>query len=163
MAAIRSSFPINDFPADMVAAVAANAARDADYVGFFLSRLGLDATPERPRPLPARFLLHLGAALRLLIWEAQGFFVHRAAGLPEARQAIRDAFRSLADPGADPTELGVSILRLAVECFAWHGPRDLNAHIALDQLADEDAALDALAECLWASRHAGAVTESPQP
>ena len=113
--------------------------------------------------MPARFLLHLGAALRLLVWEAQGFFIHRAAGLPEARQAIRDAFRSLANPGTDPTELCVTVLRLAVECFAWHGPRDLNADIALDQLADEDAALDALAEYLWAFRHTGPVAEGPQP
>ncbi len=151
MADIRSSFSISDFPADMIAAVAANAARDADCVGLFLNRLGLGATPERPRPMPARFLLHLGAALRLLVWEAQGFFIHRAAGLPEARQAIRDAFQSLAEPDADPTELCVAVLRLSAERFAWSGPPELGADIALDE-AQENALLEALADFLWARR-----------
>ena len=67
-----------------MAAVAVDAARDADRVGYFLDQLGLGATPEKPLPMPAAFLLHLGAALRLLAWETQPFFFHRAAGLPEA-------------------------------------------------------------------------------
>jgi hypothetical protein len=151
MAAIQSSLSISDIPADMVAAVAANAARDADCVGLFLNRLGLGATPERPRPMPAAFLLHLGAALRLLTWEAQGFFFHRAAGLPEAPQPIRAAFESLAEPDADPTELCVAVLRLSVERFAWSGPPELGADVALDE-AQEDALLEALADFLWARR-----------
>jgi hypothetical protein len=162
MAAVPPSFPVPDFPAEMVTAVAADAARDAARVGRFLEHLGLGATPEQPRPLPAAFLLHLGAALRLLAWEAQGFCFHRQAGLPEARQAIRDAFRSLADPGADPTALGAAVLRLAVERFAWGGPRDLDADVALDDLTD-DAALEALAAYLWATRHTGPAANGPQP
>ncbi len=86
-------------------------ARDADRVGIFLGALGLGATPNEPRPMPAGFLLHLGAALRLLMWETKGFFFHRDAGLPDARQAIRDAFNSLNSPDADPTELCMAILR----------------------------------------------------
>lgn len=74
---------------------------------------------------------------------------------------IRDAFRSLNNPEADPTELGVAVLRLSVERFAWHGQPELHADVALDDLVD-DAALDALAEYLWATRHAGTVTDSPQ-
>jgi len=151
MAAIQSSLSISDIPADMVAAVAANAARDADCVELFLNHLGLGATPERPRPMPPGFLLHLGAALRLLSWEAQGFFFHRAAGLPEARQAIRAAFESLAEPDADPTEFCVAVLRLSVERFAWSGPPELGADVALDE-AQEDALLEALADFLWARR-----------
>jgi hypothetical protein len=151
MAAFPPFLSVNDFPAEMVTAVAVEATRDADRVGLFLDHLGLEGTPEKPLPLPAGFLLHLGAALRLLTWEAQGFFSHRQAGLPEAQQAIRDAFRSLANPDADPTELCVAVLRLSVDRFAWSGPSDLGADIALDE-TQEDALLETLADFLWAQR-----------
>jgi hypothetical protein len=162
MAAIQPAFSLDDFPAEMLTAVAVDAARDAERVGHFLDHLGLGATPEKPRPMPAGFLLYLGAALRLLAWEVQGFYFHRSAGLPDARQAIREAFLSLHDPKADPSELGIAAMRLSVERFAWHGQPELQADVALDDLVD-DAALDALAEYLWANRHAGAVMSSPQP
>ena len=149
MAAVQPSFSVHDFPAEMVAAVAVDAARDADRVGLFLDHLGLGATPEKPRLMPAGFLLHLGVALRLLAWEAQGFFFHREAGLPEARQVIRDAFQWLADPGADPTELCIAVLRLSLERFAWSGLPELGADVALDE-AQEDALVEALADFLWA-------------
>ena len=146
------SLPLPDVPADMITAVASGAARDAERVGLFLHEIGLSACPNQPRNLPAGFLLHLAAALRLLVWETQGFFFHQADGLPSARQAIRDAFHALQDPGADPRDFCVHVLRLSLERFAWNGPRDLHADIALDDLSD-DAALDVLAEFLWASRH----------
>jgi hypothetical protein len=145
-------------PTDMVNAVATAAARDADHVGLFLHELGLSASPDQPCRLPERFLLHLGAALRLLVWEAQGFFFHQTAGLPSAHQAIRAAFQALHDPNADPSEFCVQVVRLSLERFAWNGPRDLHADIALDDLNDE-AALDMLAELLWASRHLATAKE----
>ena len=148
----------DNLPADLVNAACAQAARDADYVGLFLHSLGLSASPDQPGRLPARFLFHLAAALRLLVWESQGFFVHQAAGLPSADQALRDAFRALLDPDANSTELGIQVLRLSLERFAWNGPRDLNADIALDELSDE-AALDALAQFLWTNRHAATMKE----
>jgi hypothetical protein len=162
MAANPPAFSVTDFPADMVSAVALDASRDADRVGFFLEQLGLGATPDKPLQLPAGFLLSLGAALRLLNWEAQGFFIHREAGLPDAQQAIRDAFSSINDPDADPTDRCVAVMSLSVERFAWHGPRDLAADVALDDLSP-DAALDALAAYLWANRHAGPAVAGPQP
>jgi hypothetical protein len=151
MAVLHPAFSTNDLPAEMVAAVAGDAARDADRIGLFLEHLGLGATPEKPRLLPAGFLLHVGAALRLLVWEAEGFFGHRQAGLPTAGQAIRDAFRSLADPEANPADLRVAVLRLSIERFAWTGQPELGADIALEE-AHEDALLDALADFLWARR-----------
>src|SRR5262245_10583053 len=87
-----------DFPGEMVNAVAVDAARDAERVRRFLRLLGLDPAREKLRPIPREFLLHLGAALRLLAWEIKGFFFHREAGLPEARQAIDDAFLLLTSP-----------------------------------------------------------------
>jgi hypothetical protein len=157
----KTSLSIEQLPAEMVAAVAVDAARDADRVIQFLSRLGLGATPEKPRAMPAEFLLHLGVALRLLNWESQGFFFHREMGLPEADRTIQDAFLSLTDPAAVSTELLLTVLRLSVERLAWGGPSDLAADVALDELTD-DGALDLLAEFLWASRHAHSVTGNPQ-
>jgi hypothetical protein len=156
------TLPADDLPTDLVNAATAAAARDAEHVGLFLRELGLVGTPEQPVPLPARFLFHLAAALRLLVWESQGFFLHQAAGLPSADQALDDAFAALLDPSADPTELGIQVLRLSLERFAWHGLGELNADIALDDLTD-DAALDVLAEFLWASRHVATLKEDCQP
>jgi hypothetical protein len=160
MAATSSPSSIPDFPAEMIASVATNASHDADCVGLFLKQLGLEASPEKPRTLPVGFLLQLAAALRLLVWESQGFFFHRQAGLPEARQAIRDAFQALAKPDADPTEFCEAVIRLSVQRFAWCGPYDLAANVGLDDLTD-DAALDALAEYLWATRHIGQTAGRP--
>src|SRR5687768_11956137 len=104
MATDRTPCSLSDYPAEMVNAVAFNAACDAARVCTFLNALGLSATAEKPISLPAGFLLHLGAALHLLAWEVQGFFFHREAGLPAAREAIGDALRSLSDPHAAPSE-----------------------------------------------------------
>lgn len=161
MASHSPSVILADFPADLVAAVAFDAERDADRVGLFLQTLGLSGSAAKPLFLPPAFLLHLAAALRLLVWEAQGFCFHQAAGLPQADQAIRDAFGALNDPQANPTELWIRILRLAVERFAWHAPRDLGTNVALDDL-NEETALDALADYLWTHRHAGSVTVRSQ-
>ena len=131
--------------------MARDAARDADRVGRFLAHLGLQATPEKPLALPTNFLLRLGAALRLLEWEVQGFFFHRDAGMPEAQQTIGEAFRLLTDLDDDPTTLCWGVLRLAVEHFGWSGPAELGADVALDQV-QEDVLLEALADFLWTHR-----------
>ena len=147
------SFP--HFPAEMLAAVKAEAARDAALVGIFLDGFGIRGTPDKPVALPRRFLFYLQAALRLWRWEAQGFFFHRAVGLPAAHEAIHAAVGSLTDPNADPTPLSRSVLALSVERFAWNGPCELGADVALDDNLEE-AALDALAEYLWTCRPATA-------
>jgi hypothetical protein len=128
-----------------------DAARDADRVGLFLGGLGLTATPEKPLALPVHFLLGLGAALRLLAWEARGFFFHREAGLPEARQAVHAACLSLSDPNPDPTELCLHVMRLSVEKFAWNAPEELGADVSLGE-AEEEMVLEALADFLWTHR-----------
>src|SRR5258708_2739530 len=77
MAAVRPSFFVHDFPTEMVDAVVVDAARDAVRVVWFLEQLELGATPETPLSMPAGFLLHPGAALRLLA----------CASLPASRRA----------------------------------------------------------------------------
>jgi hypothetical protein len=82
------------------------------------------------------------------------------AGLPDARQALQDAFQHFTDPDIDPTELCCSVLRLSCENFAWHAARDFNADVALGELFDEGVE-DALAELLWASRHTTTALNGP--
>ena len=63
---------------------------------------------------------------------------------------------------ADPTGFCVKVLRLSIERFAWDGPRDLDADMALDDWT-EDTALDTLAEYLWATRNNRGVAKDLQP
>jgi len=136
---------------NIITALVDDATSDAIRVRAYLDVLGFGAVPENPPPWLARFLLHIAAALRLRSWELQGFCFHREAGLPDGRQAIRDAFRSLRNPDADPTELEIAVMRLSLQRFAWSGQRELGADIALDE-PDEEALLEALADFMWAHR-----------
>jgi hypothetical protein len=154
--------PARDFPPDMVNAVSAAAARDADAVGLFLRERGLTGTPEKPLKLPAGFLLELAAALRLSAWETQGFSFHHAAGLPRADQAIRDVLHAFVDLDGKPTQRCSAVLRLAMEHLAWIGLSDWNADIALEDLGDETA-LDVLAEFLWTHRQTAIPKEDCLP
>ena len=162
--ALAAPFPPVDlpFPPDLISAVRDQAERDANCVAVFLAALGLEASQEKHLCLPANFLLYLGGALRLWLWEQQGLYLHRDAGLPDARQAIKDAFRSLAEPNLDARKIGVRILYLLAERFAWHAPAALGADVVLDDLGG-DAALEALAEFLWAARHGPALPGGPRP
>lgn len=140
------------FSVEMVKAVAANAARDAERLVWFLNTLGLEATSEQPRSWPPEFLLHMSAGVRLLVWESQGHFLHREIGLPDARQVIHDAFLIVNESKAANTlNLCCAVWRLAIERFAWAGQSELGADISLDEV-DEDLLHDAVADFLWAIR-----------
>src|SRR5260221_13433187 len=84
--------------------------------------------------------------------------------MPGVVEALLDGFRGVADSGAAErtAHLGSSVFTLSCERFAWNGWHDLKADIVLDYLT-EDAALDALAEYIWANRHAGPVASCPNP
>jgi len=144
-------------PDELAAAVAREAARDAENVALFLGELGLTPSPEHRVRLPAALLLDLGAALRLLMWESNGLRVHQDSGLPEAERAIVDAFGHLEASAeveaSPPVELPRRVVALFAERFAWHGRRDLDADVVLDDHVEEDMLLDVLAELLWDARH----------
>lgn len=155
-------------PPELLADVAERADADADRVVLFLQALGLAPAPGQTRALPAAFLLDLGAALRLLAWEAAGLDVHRQAGLPAALDAIRRAFAEA--PGyllRDPTApapyppLFRAVLRLTADRLAWAGRRDLGADVVLGD-PDEDALIEALAAFLWAHRRPTPATPDPR-
>lgn len=146
------------FHPELVEAAAREAARDAENIALFLRELGFVPSADRPVRLPPAFLLHLGAALRLLVWESGGLRVHQDSGLPSAEQAIIAAF-GLLDGASEaeaqhPVELARKVVALFADRLAWLGRRDLDADVVLDDHVDEDALVDALAELLWDARHA---------
>ena len=108
-------------------------------------------------PLPAAFLLDLGAALRLMAWEQAGINPQHVAGLPPAQEAIRDVLLSLRQPptGAAQADAPGTLARRVgaafFEHFAWCGLGELDADVTLGA-ADEEAVLEALADFLWAHR-----------
>jgi hypothetical protein len=147
-------------PDELAAAVASEAARDAENVAVFLSELGITPSNDHRVQFPAAFLLALGAALRLLMWESSNLRFHQDSGLPGAERAIIDAFRHLELSAEDEirhfSHLPRKVVALFADRFAWHGRADLNADVVLDDHVQEDTLLDALAQLLWDARHARA-------
>jgi hypothetical protein len=141
-------------PPELLAAVAADAGADADLAIGLLRRMGLGPQRGQTAAWPGRFLLNLGAALRLWVWELSGVTVHRDAGLPAARDAFRQVWLRAAGPTADDPHpfLYRAVIRLATDRLAWTGRRDLAASVVLGD-PDEEALVDALAHLLWAHRH----------
>lgn len=108
-------------PNDAIRAVTRDAVRDADAVAALLDQLGF----RRPGPgdppvrLPAQFLLGLGVAARLFLWESKGLFAHHATGIPSAEEVLHDVVRRtarLGDTGPDPAvvALWARVLDLSV-------------------------------------------------
>ena len=134
-----------------------DAACDADRVAAFLGQLGLRPPPGQVLPLPAAFLLDLGAALRLLVWEEAGLQPHEVPDCPGGKQALHDILGSLSayatgDKRRDaPATLIPRVLAAFVDHFAWHRRAELNADLTLAE-ADEEAILEALADFLWTHR-----------
>jgi hypothetical protein len=142
------------FPDEIVAAVVFEAQRDSDNVGLFLRRLGVNCTLESVRRCPVEFLRDLGAALRLLVWEHGGHRVHLDAGLPPANEALKSVLLSVGGPNRLPPDFALRVFGLFIDRFTWHARLTFDADVALESLPD-DAALDTLAEFLWAHRHDG--------
>jgi hypothetical protein len=136
--------------------VAIQAEADARRVCLFLEAVGVSATPERPVPLPAHFLLDLAGALRLLIWERSGLRPQRIGNLPLARHALREVLLSAATPQRDceigePGVLARRVVAAWIDHFAWHARVELGVDVLVEE-ADEDALLEALADFLWDHR-----------
>lgn len=151
-------------PAELEASLTRNAIEDADQVVALLSELGFrePAPGHPPVRLPAAFLLGLGLALRLSLWEARGLRVHRDAGLPSAAEVLDGVVRQTAVSLNDTPPAAVDyvrqllrdVLRVAAERFAWSGPALLGADVVVGDV-DEDQLLDALARLVWDVRNSG--------
>jgi len=145
--------PLETYPPELVARVAGQAARDADLTADFLRGVGLAPLVEAGR-LPAGLLLQLGAAMRLMAFEAEGLDPTRH-GMPSAEEAIlgafRDATRRLDDPSTPPATVGRDVFLFSVARLAWAGPREMHAEVLLD-VPDEDTLVEAMARFLWDRR-----------
>ena len=151
MAATATDATLSTLHPNLIVAVRAEAARSADRVGEFLRGVA-DRGVEIP-PLARDTLLELAAALTLAAWEGGGLELHREAGLPPARVAVRYALATVLptvhalDPG-----LIVLVVGLFADRMAWHAREDLAADVTLDA-PDEDALIEHLARFLWDRRH----------
>lgn len=157
---VSTTVDLSAVPSELIHALALEASRDAAAVICFLQALSdtpagawLRALPVR---LPREFLLNLGAALRLCIWECKGIHVHREMSLPTGREALVDVFRAAtdADAAARSTQLATRVVALFIDRFAWIGRSELRADLVLGSLS-EDALVNAMAEFLWAHRNRG--------
>lgn len=154
-----------------LAAVIREAEYAADLVGRFLEAQEL----KRPKPVAElseetgdvdspkilrakRFLLNLGAALRIAGWERAGL----RGGLPADLPAASEAFRNLvptagserpSNPGLS-TDLSAKVFRTWVERFSRSSRTDLAVDMLLPlRSIPEEELLDALADLLWKHRH----------
>ena len=139
-----------------IAALVENALYQADLVGRFLNavRHQLPASKQKePIALPADFLLELGAALRLAMWERQGFRPY-LPDFPSAETAIVELVQRCWPDQTGPST-GESILRRVLETwfghFAWSGLEELGVDVLLDTPGSA-ALFDDLAGFLWAHR-----------
>lgn len=155
------------FPAEQAHYAADQAACDADRVVAHLTAVGLADRPGQNCKLPPGILLDLGAILRMRAWETAGLTVHRDAGLPSAEDAMEILIDTLFEAARNSAALARTgilardVFRVAMTRFAWSGPVEMNAEVAL-HIPNEDALIDALAQLLWANRRrpvpAGAAT-----
>jgi hypothetical protein len=142
------------YPAEEVRFAADGAEEEAAWVGAFLGAAGFE---PGECGLPLGILLDLGGMARLRAWEAAGLDVHRRAGLPTAHEALSYIIDTITAAAADRAQLaragrlGRAVFELRMSRFAWVGPTELRADVALDD-PDEDVLLEALVDLLWASR-----------
>jgi hypothetical protein len=153
--------PFLALPKGIDTTVAVDTTRDADRLTASLLELGFRATPLIRQPMATDLIPYLDAALRLHNWTILGISIHRAAGFLEALDVDRDVFGFVDDEGTGPTPLGIAVLCFVCERFAWNGISELGANVVRDDLTD-DAALEALAEYLWKSRHGAPAASLPQ-
>lgn len=144
------------YPAEQIRFAIDGAAEEAAWVAGFLSAAGI--TPGEASGLTPGLLLDLGGARRLRAWEAAGLDAHRAAGLPSARDALGRVIDIIIAAAADRAALaragalGRAVFDVRMSRFAWAGPTELRADVALGTPDDEDL-LEAVADLLlWAAR-----------
>ncbi len=126
---------------------------------FFLRDCcGVPIPLDRPLPVPATWLLDLAAALQLAFWESCGIEPRQVdPDLPDFETALSGVMQQLSPRPAGSSavrQLGWLHRRVTdaqFECFAWRSREELDAPVVLGQY-DEEPALEALADFLWAAR-----------
>jgi hypothetical protein len=145
-------------PTDLANTGLFNGMQEADYVAMLLDCLAeyppWEWLTQRPIKLPYDFLLGLGTAMRLWVWELNNVRIHLDAGLPPAYDAMLGAFRSVSDPDAAARlrALRTELHALIVKRFAWNGRPEFDAEIILGDV-NEDDLVESVAQFLWSRRH----------
>jgi hypothetical protein len=153
------------YPPELIARVTEQATQDAENVAILLQAFSLAPSDGSKRSYPAEFLLEVGAAARVLVWEMHGIgLFQRGVRLTAGDILLRvfeDATRRLRDPStpASTLEFVYVVFHLNTERLAWTGPRDLQAEIMLD-FPDEDVLVESMAQLLWDNRRRWSEQES---
>ena len=147
-----------------LAAIIREAELQADLVARFLRSRGLKPTrtskpegnPKLPQGLAADFLMELGAALRLRMWERAGLTEILPPGLPNAAESLASAAGRAAagqGRGAADRDAPTEVLRACINYFSAAGRTELAADVVVPSAEDRDELLDVLADMLWEYRH----------
>jgi hypothetical protein len=147
-----------------------NAHYKAHLAAAFLNSCGYRPKKNQARTISTRqeddslrqraekFLLNLGAAMQILVWERAGLRPELPAELPTAEEAFRkllppeaagDSTNALVEP-----ELSMMVFRTWLERFSHTSRETLNTDVLLPTRSiSKDELLDAMADFLWANRH----------
>jgi hypothetical protein len=154
--AAASSYGI---PAELIEGTSLEAERDAERVFVFLSSFceafdelhpELEVRNKWKSMFPARFLLELAAALRIIEWEQDGLTTP-AMQLPQGWDALYEVLLDMARTDGTAT-LSLMVGRVFADYFAWNARSHIGGSIALDDL-DDDQLADRIASFLWEHRN----------
>ena len=160
VAPIQPSGPLSGIHPEVIAAVVFFAERQATLTAASLDAIIAEASCRGDsfdgRGLPVGFLLELGAAAQLNIWETDGLRPLLPTDVPSYKTASTDLYaRVQADPlqfrNLASATLSKRVLRLWIERFCWSAPMMLDVDVTIDRI-DEDLLIEAAAQLLWKHR-----------
>jgi hypothetical protein len=138
---VRAIIRSSEFQADLVAAV-------IEASELFKSKL---------IQVSAACLLEFAALLQIWFWDHQGLRPQLPADLPTYQEAAasfaaRAAKGDAGFEGANASLLGLKVIQVVMDQFAWEGQDYLQADVVLRTI-DEDQLIEAIADLLWNKRH----------
>jgi hypothetical protein len=112
---------------------------------------------------PIGYLLDLAAVLQLESWEQANIWVHVDAGLPTSVEAGTDLARHCWESPSSLVTVASATLfprvfRVWLDRIVWSGHELVGAEMAVD-MADDENALQAIADFLWKNRSLGVETQ----
>lgn len=124
------------------------AAEMADLTAWFLSQTGVSFSADRPISLPGWYLLEMGAAMQIHVWERQGVW-HEGLGLPSFQEANTAIAERAADCKDEDTPILTKVLKVWLTRFTWTRPTATRSPFAIScNDADEDEFVDRMARLL---------------
>jgi len=146
-----------------IAAILREAELHADLTAAFLrangirpfrGQAGASVTGDLP-PQVTDFLLSIGAALRLRMWERSGVKSQIAAELPTAAELVVSACRRASGDSADGPggwKISQAVLAAAMRGLLRRSLDDIGVDVVLPEI-DPTLLLDQISELLWRNRN----------